>query len=112
MRSIRQKQNRLCTRGTRSQSKAWQDATEDVANKSASSRVPVQAKPNSAPIIRDFFEHVRTEEASIEDDLDDAYPFPDNLADPNVVQQGEHAIKITDELVETEWLHPMRVQTG
>lgn len=33
---------------------AWQDATEDVANKSASSRVPVQAKPNSAPIIRDF----------------------------------------------------------
>ncbi|WP_405132044.1 DNA translocase FtsK [Paenibacillus sp. FSL H8-0317] len=82
---------------------AWQDATEDVVNKSASSRVPVQAKPNSAPIIRDFFEHVRTEEASIEDDLDDAYPFPDNLADPNVVQQGEHAIKITDELVETEW---------
>jgi len=82
---------------------AWQDATEDVANKSASSRVPVQAKPNSAPIIRDFFEHVRTEEASIEDDLDDAYPFPDNLADSNVVQQGEHAIKITDELVETEW---------
>ncbi|NMI02456.1 DNA translocase FtsK [Paenibacillus sp. SZ31] len=82
---------------------AWQDATEDVANKSASSHVPVQAKPNSAPIIRDFFEHVRTEEASIEDDLDDAYPFPDNLADPNVVQQGEHAIKITDELVETEW---------
>ncbi|MGN7351052.1 DNA translocase FtsK [Paenibacillus amylolyticus] len=82
---------------------AWQDATEDVANKSASSRVPVQAKPNSAPIIRDFFEHVRAEEASIEDDLDDAYPFPDDLADPNVVQQGEHAIKITDELVETEW---------
>ncbi|WP_315372171.1 DNA translocase FtsK [Paenibacillus xylanexedens] len=82
---------------------AWQDATEDVTNKSASSRVPVQAKPNSAPIIRDFFEHVRTEEASIEDDLDDAYPFPDNLADPNVVQQGEHTIKITDELVETEW---------
>ncbi|WP_339260467.1 DNA translocase FtsK 4TM domain-containing protein [Paenibacillus sp. FSL R5-0713] len=81
----------------------WQDATEDVANKSASSHVPVQAKPNSAPIIRDFFEHVRAEDAGIEDDLDDAYPFPDDLADPNVVQQGEHDIKITDELVETEW---------
>ncbi|WP_340401530.1 DNA translocase FtsK [Paenibacillus sp. FSL H8-0079] len=82
---------------------AWQDATEDVANKSASSHVPVQAKPNSAPIIRDFFEHVRAEDASIEDDLDDAYPFPDDLTDTNAVQEGEHAIKITDELVETEW---------
>ncbi|MCW3792134.1 DNA translocase FtsK [Paenibacillus sp. LS1] len=82
---------------------AWQDATEDVANKSASSHVPVQAKPNSAPIIRDFFEHVRAEDASIEDDLDDAYPFPDDLTDTNAVQEGENAIKITDELVETEW---------
>jgi len=82
---------------------AWQDAAEDIANKSASSHVPVQAKPNSAPIIRDFFEHVRAEDASIEDDLDDAYPFPDDLTDTNAVQEDEHAIKITDELVETEW---------
>ncbi|WP_145146940.1 DNA translocase FtsK [Paenibacillus xylanexedens] len=82
---------------------AWQDATEDVANKSAPSHVPVQAKPNSAPIIRDFFEHVRAEDSSIEDDLDDAYPFPDDLTDTNAVQEGEDAIKITDELVETEW---------
>ncbi|MGN7412300.1 DNA translocase FtsK [Paenibacillus sp. SAF-068] len=85
---------------------SWQDTTGDAVNKSASSPIPVQAvqaKPNSAPIIRDFFEHVRAEDASMEDDLDDAYPFPDDLADPNVVQQGEQAIKITDELVETEW---------
>ncbi|WP_458460523.1 DNA translocase FtsK [Paenibacillus sp.] len=82
---------------------AWQDETEEVAKKSASSRVPVQAKPDSAPIIRDFFEHVRAEDASVDDDLDDAYPFPDDLTDSNSVQHGEHAIKITDELVETEW---------
>ncbi|WP_458126415.1 DNA translocase FtsK [Paenibacillus sp. Z3-2] len=84
-------------------SEAWQEEAGDVANNVVSSSVPVQAKPNSAPIIRDFFEHVRTEDASIEDDLDDAYPFPDDLTDSNSAQDGERAIKITDELVETEW---------
>lgn len=83
-------------------SEAWQDEKEDVTNTVASSRVPVQAKPDSAPIIRDFFEHVRAEDAIKDDDLDDAYPFPNDLGDSNSVQEDEHAIKITDELLDTE----------
>ncbi|WP_434758328.1 DNA translocase FtsK [Paenibacillus amylolyticus] len=64
-----------------------------------------QPKVDSAPIIRDFFEHVRAEEPDKDDDLDDAYPFPDDLGGNNsTIDQTDRAdIKITDELVETEW---------
>lgn len=58
---------------------------------------PVGAAPSrasSAPIIRDFFEHVRSEDTK-DDDLDDAYPFPADLSDPG--NEGDQGIKIRDE---------------
>ncbi|WP_145329837.1 DNA translocase FtsK [Paenibacillus xylanexedens] len=64
-----------------------------------------QAKVDSAPIIRDFFEHVRSEGSDKDDDLDDAYPFPDDLNHNNSTldQVDKTDIKFTDELVEAEW---------
>ncbi|GIP43799.1 hypothetical protein J45TS6_22580 [Paenibacillus sp. J45TS6] len=44
---------------------------------------------SSAPIIRDFFENVRNENAVEEDDLDDAYPSEENLAvSSNAVEES------------------------
>ncbi|WIV20839.1 DNA translocase FtsK 4TM domain-containing protein [Paenibacillus polygoni] len=44
----------------------------------------------SAPIIRDFFENVRNENAAEEDDLDDAYPPEENLAvSSNAVEEPD-----------------------
>lgn len=44
----------------------------------------------SAPIIRDFFENVRNENAAEEDDLDDAYPSEENLAvSSNTVEESD-----------------------
>ncbi|MGF9695623.1 DNA translocase FtsK [Paenibacillus sp. MABNR03] len=61
-----------------------------------------QPKASSAPIIRDFFEHVRAEDNIKDDDLDDAYPFPDDISDQT--QGDDIPIKISDELVDTaEW---------
>ncbi|WP_440118881.1 DNA translocase FtsK [Paenibacillus sp. QZ-Y1] len=81
---------------------SWLDEPMTAADKKASSKVGAQPRPNSAPIIRDFFEHVRAEDTSKDDDLDDAYPFPDDLTD--TTQADELAIKVTDELVDTnEW---------
>ncbi|PQP80665.1 cell division protein FtsK [Paenibacillus sp. PCH8] len=81
----------------------WQDEAVDGTNRVVSSHTSVQANPNSAPIIRDFFEHVRAEDTGKDDDLDDAYPFPDDLTNSNSAQEDEHAIKITDELVDAAW---------
>lgn len=81
---------------------AWQDEPIIESDKTAPAAVAVQSRSNSAPIIRDFFEHVRSEDASKDDDLDDAYPFPDDLT---VNMQGEELpIKVSDEILDTnEW---------
>ncbi|MDN4601175.1 DNA translocase FtsK [Paenibacillus sp. F6_3S_P_1C] len=81
---------------------AWQDGPIIVSDTTAPAAVAVQSRTNSAPIIRDFFEHVRAEDASKDDDLDDAYPFPDDLT---VNMQGEELpIKVSDEILDTnEW---------
>lgn len=80
---------------------AWQDGPI-TASDTTPAAVAVQSRTNSAPIIRDFFEHVRAEDASKDDDLDDAYPFPDDLT---VNMQGEELpIKVSDEILDTnEW---------
>ncbi|MFB8373596.1 DNA translocase FtsK [Paenibacillus taichungensis] len=81
---------------------SWHDEPIIASDIMAPAAVPAQSRPNSAPIIRDFFEHVRSEDASKEDDLDDAYPFPDDLTDN--MQGEEPPIKISDELVDNnEW---------
>jgi S-DNA-T family DNA segregation ATPase FtsK/SpoIIIE len=81
---------------------SWHDQPIIASDALAPEAVPVQSRPNSAPIIRDFFEHVRSEDASKDDDLDDAYPFPDDLTDN--MQGEELPIKISDELVDNnEW---------
>ncbi|KOY13517.1 FtsK/SpoIIIE family DNA translocase [Paenibacillus xylanivorans] len=81
---------------------SWHDQPIIASDALAPETVPVQSRPNSAPIIRDFFEHVRSEDASKDDDLDDAYPFPDDLTDN--MQGEELPIKISDELVDNnEW---------
>ncbi|RAW16967.1 DNA translocase FtsK [Paenibacillus taichungensis] len=81
---------------------SWHDEPIIASDIMAPAAVPAQSRPNSAPIIRDFFEHVRSEDASKEDDLDDAYPFPDDLTDN--MQGEELPIKISDELVDNnEW---------
>lgn len=81
---------------------SWHDEPIVASDVMAPAAVPVQSRPNSAPIIRDFFEHVRSEDASKDDDLDDAYPFPDDLTDN--MQTDELPIKISDELVDNmEW---------
>lgn len=81
---------------------AWQDEPIIASDKTAPAAVAVQSRSNSAPIIRDFFEHVRSEDASKDDDLDDAYPFPDDLT---VNMQGEELpIKVSDEILDiNEW---------
>ncbi|WP_413377558.1 DNA translocase FtsK [Paenibacillus taichungensis] len=81
---------------------SWHDEPNIASDVMAPAAVPAQSRPNSAPIIRDFFEHVRSEDASKDDDLDDAYPFPDDLT---ANMQGEELpIKISDELVDNnEW---------
>ncbi|UPK46279.1 FtsK/SpoIIIE family DNA translocase [Paenibacillus pabuli] len=81
---------------------SWHDEPIIASDVMAPAAVPVQSRPNSAPIIRDFFEHVRSEDTSKDDDLDDAYPFPDDLTDN--MQADELPIKISDELVDNmEW---------
>ncbi|MEC0123818.1 FtsK/SpoIIIE family DNA translocase [Paenibacillus pabuli] len=81
---------------------SWHDEPIVASDATAPAAIPVQSRPNSAPIIRDFFEHVRAEDASKEDDLDDAYPFPDDLTDN--MHGDEPPIKVSDELVDTnEW---------
>ncbi|CAM3058474.1 DNA translocase FtsK [Paenibacillus taichungensis] len=81
---------------------SWHDEPIIASDVMAPAAVPVQSRPNSAPIIRDFFEHVRSEDAGKDDDLDDAYPFPDDLTDN--MQAEEPPIKISDELVDNnEW---------
>ncbi|HBU84946.1 MULTISPECIES: FtsK/SpoIIIE family DNA translocase [Paenibacillus] len=81
---------------------AWQDGPITACDTTAPAAVAVQSRTNSAPIIRDFFEHVRAEDASKDDDLDDAYPFPDDLT---ANMQGEELpIKVSDEILDTnEW---------
>ncbi|MFC9708038.1 DNA translocase FtsK [Paenibacillus sp. NPDC056933] len=81
---------------------SWHDEPIITSDAAAPAAVPVQSRPNSAPIIRDFFEHVRAEDASKEDDLDDAYPFPDDLTDN--MHGDKPPIQISDELLDTsEW---------
>ncbi|QOS78398.1 DNA translocase FtsK [Paenibacillus sp. JNUCC31] len=81
---------------------SWHDEPIVASDAPAPAAIPVQSRPNSAPIIRDFFEHVRAEDSSKEDDLDDAYPFPDDLTDN--MHGDEPLIKVSDELVDTnEW---------
>ncbi|MGC5771514.1 DNA translocase FtsK [Paenibacillus pabuli] len=81
---------------------SWHDEPIVASDATAPAAIPVQSRPNSAPIIRDFFEHVRAEDASKEDDLDDAYPFPDDLTDN--MHGDEPPIKVSDERVDTnEW---------
>ena len=59
-------------------------------------------KTSSAPIIRDFFEHVRAEDHVKDDDLDDAYPFPEDISDSS--QGVDIPIKVSDELVDgADW---------
>lgn len=59
----------------------------------------IPSKANSAPIIRDFFEHVRSENNK-SDDLDEVYPFPQDLKEPDM---GGHEppLTIRDELEES-----------
>ncbi|MDN8589617.1 DNA translocase FtsK [Paenibacillus sp. 11B] len=81
---------------------AWQDGPITASDTTAPAAVAVQSRSSSAPIIRDFFEHVRAEDASKDDDLDDAYPFPEDLT---ANMQGEELpIKVSDEILDTnEW---------
>jgi len=90
---------------------SWHDEPIMASDVMAPAAVPVQSRPNSAPIIRDFFEHVRSEDASKDDDLDDAYPFPDDLTDN--MQGEELPFKISDEIVDNnEWPGAVDVGTG
>lgn len=91
-------------------SEAWYGESESVAHGTGAASVGAGAaiaspKADSAPIIRDFFEHVRAEGADKDDDLDDAYPYPDDLGsnDNNADQVDRADIKFTDELVEADW---------
>lgn len=68
----------------------------------------IPSKANSAPIIRDFFEHVRSENNK-SDDLDDVYPFPQDLKEQGT-EEHEPPLTIRDELEESlEWAGPETV---
>uniref|UniRef100_UPI0030DA057D FtsK/SpoIIIE family DNA translocase n=1 Tax=Paenibacillus sp. FSL W8-0426 TaxID=2921714 RepID=UPI0030DA057D len=68
----------------------------------------IPSKANSAPIIRDFFEHVRSEHNK-SDDLDEVYPFPQDLKEPEM-EEHEPPLTIRDELEESlEWPGPENV---
>ncbi|MBU5351014.1 DNA translocase FtsK [Paenibacillus silvae] len=88
---------------------AWYGESEPAEHGTGAAAVGaaqvVSSKVDSAPIIRDFFEHVRTEGSDKDDDLDDAYPFPDDLGsnDDSADRVDRPDIKFTDELVEAEW---------
>ncbi|GGH59834.1 hypothetical protein GCM10008014_33800 [Paenibacillus silvae] len=88
---------------------AWYGESEPAEHGTGAAAVGaaqvVSSKVDSAPIIRDFFEHVRTEGSDKDDDLDDAYPFPDDLGsnDDGADRVDRPDIKFTDELVEAEW---------
>ncbi|MBB6019407.1 S-DNA-T family DNA segregation ATPase FtsK/SpoIIIE [Paenibacillus sp. JGP012] len=88
---------------------AWYGESEPAEHETGAAAVGaaqvVSSKVDSAPIIRDFFEHVRTEGSDKDDDLDDAYPFPDDLGsnDDSADRVDRTDIKFTDELVEAEW---------
>ncbi|CAI6033295.1 hypothetical protein PAECIP112173_00719 [Paenibacillus sp. JJ-100] len=96
--------------GQESSSETWYEESETVNKGTAAATVGavdpvVQSRADSAPIIRDFFEHVRAEDSHKDDDLDDAYPFPDDLSDygSTTDQADRNDIKFTDEVVEADW---------
>lgn len=64
--------------------------TEDGNSLPKDPEVKPGGAATSAPIIRDFFENVRNENAAEEDDLDDAYPPEENLAvSSNAVEEPD-----------------------
>ncbi|MCM3175355.1 DNA translocase FtsK [Paenibacillus sp. MER 99-2] len=84
----------------------WREASGSTSESTPTPAGAVPSRASSAPIIRDFFEHVRSEDTSKDDDLDDAYPFPADISDPGI--EGDHAIKIRDESLgsDEEWSVP------
>ena len=81
---------------------SWTEEPSFVSDVPASTERTAAPKTSSAPIIRDFFEHVRSEDHVKDDDLDDAYPFPDDISDSS--QDDDIPIKISDELVDgADW---------
>jgi S-DNA-T family DNA segregation ATPase FtsK/SpoIIIE len=91
-------------------SEPWHGESESVSQGTGAAAVgaaahAAQTRADSAPIIRDFFEHVRAEGPDKDDDLDDAYPFPADLSGNGSTTDQTHRadIKFTDELVEDEW---------
>lgn len=59
----------------------WAEGFSEVRNSLPKDpEVKMEGAASSAPIIRDFFENVRNENAVEEDDLDDVYPSEEHLA--------------------------------
>lgn len=80
----------------------WNEEPSFVSDVPASAGRAASPKTSSAPIIRDFFEHVRSEDHVKDDDLDDAYPFPEDISDSS--REDDIPIKISDELVDgADW---------
>ncbi|KQY83175.1 cell division protein FtsK [Paenibacillus sp. Root52] len=84
----------------------WREESRYTAESTPTPAGAVPTRASSAPIIRDFFEHVRSEDNNKDDDLDDAYPFPADISDPG--NEGDHGIKIKDESLgsDEEWSAP------